>query len=668
MSTDDDKSQEPGMGTITNSAGDSIEPPIMVVEGDGDGVKPAAAEAQEEATSSTTNNNNNIPSSSSSSLEEKRSLDALYNHSASTSCTNSTTGWLQSLSLIWNAGLMIYAHVGLSGVFLSNQEGIQDAATSATTTTMSTMSGACTASDLDLWTTGRGALLKSHHLSYCATIQKCFVDPDCMAECLHAQFNYTPECAAACFAPLPSCNFMAGCQQSCPGMSSIEARWECNNCTAECDAVFHNCSGLPPIEFTQELLDEANNLTSLLTATPVAGIDNDGELSTAADSTIFSLESSNSQDICELQQQGVDYQNTTEYHVVYDLTFVQGIQAAWNGDARLLAFIVVIFSGIWPYAKNVILMGVWYVPMTPPQRTKVLHCLRTLGKYTLIDVYVVIALIVGVLLEITVAQTVPVIIKGEPRFAIGAFFIATVWEFIHLEWMTLCHERTLRSQQDVGGGTPAAATIPPPPTPTERDEEEDVVQDPIPRQSTTQQQQPLTQSSTVRLGMVGIYLVCTIALLLTGSLLEIIRFTSILAPTDGVVEASDELAGCVRSYTLYSFGTAMVSDMSLHLSSSGTIALTWILFLFGYVMLLMVLPLLVHLIQITTNIKSQSMLSMVAEISWTFASVDVFLVALFVVQVRPRNAIWNNYMFHYTALLLLLTLLYQRYILCPTLN
>jgi hypothetical protein len=63
-------------------------------------------------------------------------------------------------------------------------------------------------------------------------------------------------------------------------------------------------------------------------------------------------------------------------------------QIAWKNDARLLAVIVVAFSLVWPYTKNVILMFAWYWPMTEHSRTQILLWLRRLGKYTLIDVYV----------------------------------------------------------------------------------------------------------------------------------------------------------------------------------------------------------------------------------------------------------------------------------------
>lgn len=46
-----------------------------------------------------------------------------------------------------------------------------------------------------------------------------------------------------------------------------------------------------------------------------------------------------------------DLEAVEEWYTVYDLTFIRSIKDAWTGDAKLLAFIIVIFSGIWPYLK-----------------------------------------------------------------------------------------------------------------------------------------------------------------------------------------------------------------------------------------------------------------------------------------------------------------------------
>lgn len=135
-----------------------------------------------------------------------------------------STGIYQSLSLILNAALMVYAHVGLSAVFVSNQRQIGDAVASASTGDETTTDDglACTESDQLRWTSIgpdglTGANNKTYESSFCSTG---FIDPDtrgtclvtasCISKCFSTQFNYTEPCAD-CFAAIPLCSLTDGC-------------------------------------------------------------------------------------------------------------------------------------------------------------------------------------------------------------------------------------------------------------------------------------------------------------------------------------------------------------------------------------------------------------------------------------------------------------------------
>lgn len=77
-----------------------------------------------------------------------------------------------------------------------------------------------------------------------------------------------------------------------------------------------------------------------------------------------------------------------------------------------------------PYAKNIILILIWYTPMTDSQRSTSLIWLKYLSKYTLVDVYAIIMIMVGTLLRISIGG-VEVLTRAEPRGAILAFLVAT---------------------------------------------------------------------------------------------------------------------------------------------------------------------------------------------------------------------------------------------------
>jgi len=260
----------------------------------------------------------------------RKSLNSIYGN---------RHGFWQSLSLVLNAGVMVYAHVGLSAVILLNQQRISeqqdspaadDNPNSPSIVPGTNLTGDCSAEDLEVWN-ARGALNKTKESNWCAREYKgggCLLDPVCTEECFVNVWNYTAPCAA-CFADIPFCSLGEGCAFICQADGESE---ECSICTEPCNALFDECSGLPRPEVTF-----VEDPAATLGPTP------DSMPSNIADET--------SEEICERQKEGVDAANVKEYYVVYELMFFQAVKTAWTSDARLLAVIVVLFSGIWRKEK-----------------------------------------------------------------------------------------------------------------------------------------------------------------------------------------------------------------------------------------------------------------------------------------------------------------------------
>ena len=211
-----------------------------------------------------------------------------------------------------------------------------------------------------------------------------------------------------------------------------------------------------------------------------------------------------------------------------------------------------------------------------------------------------------------VAGDVPLVVKAEPRGAIIAFLFATIHEFVQIEWMTHCHQVHLPrkdSRQQRGGGGEA-----------------DTVWKALCFENgfmSNNSPYGCSSSWLPRLGFM-LLLMVSMGLLVTGSILESIRFT-------GTVGGDTE--GCEKTYNVYSLATALISDFSFHKNSAK--AGIWILFI-SYWILVVGLPVLVHLIQLSVlllNVKSK-FLCQLAYISSTFASIEVLILGLFVVQVR----------------------------------
>lgn len=88
---------------------------------------------------------------------------------------------------------------------------------------------------------------------------------------------------------------------------------------------------------------------------------------------------------------------------VREFTYMYAIQELWKAKhmpgkvlPRLAAVLLIIFSGLWPHLKLLLLNYTWLFATDGVRRTRMLHWLSTLGKWSLADVLVV-CVMVGVL-------------------------------------------------------------------------------------------------------------------------------------------------------------------------------------------------------------------------------------------------------------------------------
>ncbi len=77
-------------------------------------------------------------------------------------------------------------------------------------------------------------------------------------------------------------------------------------------------------------------------------------------------------------------------------TIITGIENLWKENYHFLAIIVFFFSIIFPFTKLAALLLIWFVKMTERQRKWILSCLEFLGKWSMLDVFVVAIVIVSV--------------------------------------------------------------------------------------------------------------------------------------------------------------------------------------------------------------------------------------------------------------------------------
>lgn len=77
-----------------------------------------------------------------------------------------------------------------------------------------------------------------------------------------------------------------------------------------------------------------------------------------------------------------------------EYTLFTSIRGMWESEHYALACLIFFFSIVFPFAKVLALAGAWYVRMPAGKRERALHWLGMLGKWSMLDVFVIAILIV----------------------------------------------------------------------------------------------------------------------------------------------------------------------------------------------------------------------------------------------------------------------------------
>lgn len=95
-----------------------------------------------------------------------------------------------------------------------------------------------------------------------------------------------------------------------------------------------------------------------------------------------------------------------------------GVVALWNANEILLAGVLFFFCLVFPITKLVALGVIWFMRLPEEQRDRLLHWLEILGKWSMLDVFVVAILIVLVKLG--------PLARVEPRVGVYVFCAAII--------------------------------------------------------------------------------------------------------------------------------------------------------------------------------------------------------------------------------------------------
>ncbi|XRB05606.1 BPI1 domain-containing protein [Pycnococcus provasolii] len=102
--------------------------------------------------------------------------------------------------------------------------------------------------------------------------------------------------------------------------------------------------------------------------------------------------------------------------VLFQFSLKSSVQEMWTSQVYFLAILIGLFSGIWPYAKLASLVACWMMPVALEssswlafsmfRRKQLLRVLDALGRWSLVDVYVMAMMIVAFRIAIHVSEDI----------------------------------------------------------------------------------------------------------------------------------------------------------------------------------------------------------------------------------------------------------------------
>lgn len=121
--------------------------------------------------------------------------------------------------------------------------------------------------------------------------------------------------------------------------------------------------------------------------------------------------------------------NVIQLPTIFEFGLANTVRDMWNAGVYPLSVLIALFSGAWPYIKLVSMLICWILPspiLSVARRDSGLRWLDTLGKWSLIDAYVMVMMMVAFHVEVPVLGEMSILITVVPRSGFNNFLLATM--------------------------------------------------------------------------------------------------------------------------------------------------------------------------------------------------------------------------------------------------
>jgi hypothetical protein len=124
----------------------------------------------------------------------------------------------------------------------------------------------------------------------------------------------------------------------------------------------------------------------------------------------------------------------------------------WEAEVYPLAVMILLFSGVWPYVKLGLMLCCWIAPLqklSASKRESLLMWLDALGKYSLVDAYVLVMMMVAFRFHVSLQDEAMVVdVLVTPRWGFYGFLLATMTS-LAVGHIVLAYHRHCVSEREI---------------------------------------------------------------------------------------------------------------------------------------------------------------------------------------------------------------------------
>jgi hypothetical protein len=127
---------------------------------------------------------------------------------------------------------------------------------------------------------------------------------------------------------------------------------------------------------------------------------------------------------------------------IFEFGLANTVSDMWEAKVYPLSILVMLFSGLWPYMKLTAMLVCWVLPTSAlplRYRDSTLLWLDILGKWSLLDTYVMVMMMVAFNFNLLVAPGIEVIVYVVPNWGFYGFLLATMTSLGLGHLVLACH-------------------------------------------------------------------------------------------------------------------------------------------------------------------------------------------------------------------------------------